>query len=198
MPLRAKVAASILSLIALVSWVGIIYGDPGRPEAVADLETGDAFLDMMDKNFDDDDKAAKLKASQVKANHQQLSWQQTPESATWPSERNPLKDWDEDFEGVQAGFPTTTGSADWPFTKNPLLGFDADFGAEHKANPWKGWQGPEHNVYENLPAEYPFLETKLLGSSPNYPDWQNSGGLKENNVFDSYTTEGTATGWPSY
>jgi hypothetical protein len=105
-------------------------------------------------------------------------------SATWPSEKNPLRDFDADFlkkyhvkvclcvrahararalqnsrtpnpklQTLNQGFPATTGTANWPFTKNPLLGFDEGF-----KNKWKGWEGPEYNVYAKLPPEYPFLE----------------------------------------
>ena len=36
-------------------------------------------------------------------------------------------------------------------------------------------QGPEHNVYAQLPPEYPFLETKLPASMAHYKSWANSG-----------------------
>jgi hypothetical protein len=57
------------------------------------------------------------------------------------------------LQTLNQGFPATTGTANWPFTKNPLLGFDEGF-----KNKWKGWEGPEYNVYAKLPPEYPFLE----------------------------------------
>ena len=85
------------------------------------------------------------------------------------------------------GFPTTTATADWPFTKNPLLGFDEGF-----RNSWKGYKGPEDNVYDHLPAEYPFLETKLPASMSHYKAWSNAGAVPEVNVYDNPVM------WPNY
>jgi len=110
-------------------------------------------------------------------------------SATWPSEKNPLKDFDAEFLNKYdvKGFPTTTATADWPFTKNPLLGFDEGF-----RNSWKGYKGPEDNVYDHLPAEYPFLETKLPASMSHYKAWSNAGAVPEVNVYDNPAM------WPNY
>jgi len=123
------------------------------------------------------------------AKHQKLMFARTTASATWPSEKNPLKDFDADFlqKYDVKGFPTTTATADWPFTKNPLLGFDEGF-----RNSWKGYKGPEHNVYAQLPAEYPFLETKLPASMSHYKAWSNAGALPEVNVYDNPAM------WPNY
>ena len=125
----------------------------------------------------------------AKSKQQQLMFERTTGSATWPSEKNPLKDFDADFleKYDVKGFPTTTGTADWPFTKQPLLGFDAGF-----RNEWKGWKGPEYNVYAELPQEFPFLETKLPESMAHYKTWQNSGGEPENNIYDNPDM------WPNY
>jgi hypothetical protein len=72
-----------------------------------------------------------------KSKQQKLMFARTTASAAWPSERNPLRDFDADFLDTYnvKGFPATTGTANWPFTKNPLLGFDEGF-----RNKWKGWQ----------------------------------------------------------
>ena len=131
-------------------------------------------------------------ASTVQSKQQQLVFARTTESARWPSEKNPLKDFDADFLGEYdvKGFPATTGTADWPFTRNPLLGFDEGF-----KNKWKGWKGPEHNVYAELPAHYPFVETKLAPSQEGqYKAWANVGGEPEHNVFD--IKNGMV--WPDY
>lgn len=132
---------------------------------------------------------AKSGAGKSKVKQQKLMFARTTGSATWPSEKNPLKDFDADFlENYDVkGFPTTTGTANWPFTKNPLLGFDAGF-----RNKWKGYEGPEYNVYAELPPEYPFLETKLPDSMSHYKAWTNSGGEPENNIYDNPEM------WPKY
>lgn len=128
-------------------------------------------------------------AAKAKTKQQQLMFERTTGSATWPSEKNPLKDFDADFLDTYdvKGFPATTGTADWPFTKQPLLGFDAGF-----RNKWKGWEGPEYNVYAELPQEFPFLETKLPESMAHYKTWQNSGAEPENNIYDNPDM------WPNY
>ena len=67
----------------------------------------------------------------------QLAFDATTASASWPEERNPLKDFDADFLDKKAikGFPRSSDSAEWAFTKNPLLGFDENFKAK-----WDGWK----------------------------------------------------------
>ena len=41
-----------------------------------------------------------------------------------------MKDFDAGFEGAEKGFPKTTGTADWPSEKNPLKDFDMGFKAK--------------------------------------------------------------------
>ena len=129
------------------------------------------------------------RGAKAKTKQQQLMFERTTGSATWPSEKNPLKDFDADFLDTYdvKGFPATTGTADWPFTKQPLLGFDEGF-----RNNWKGWKGPEYNVYAELPQEFPFLETKLPESMAHYKKWENSGAEPENNIYDNPEM------WPNY
>ena len=135
------------------------------------------------------DKVQREANVKTKTKQQQLMFERTTGSATWPSEKNPLKDFDADFLDTYdvKGFPATTGTADWPFTKQPLLGFDEGF-----RNHWKGWEGPEYNVYAELPQEFPFLETKLPESMAHYKTWQNSGAVPENNIYDNPEM------WPNY
>ena len=154
-----------------------------RASAGASAETGGAAQGQA--------KGARRKAT-AQSKQQQLMFARTTESARWPSEKNPLKDFDADFLGEYdvKGFPATTATADWPFTRNPLLGFDEGF-----KNKWKGWKGPEHNVYAELPAHYPFMETKLAPSQEGqYKAWANVGGEPEHNVFD--IKNGMV--WPNY
>ena len=46
---------------------------------------------------------------------------------------------------------------------------------QSSSNKWNDWEGPEYNFYAKMPAEYPFLETKLPGSMAHYKTWTNSG-----------------------
>jgi hypothetical protein len=43
-------------------------------------------------------------------------------------------------------------------------------------------------VYDNMPAHYPYVETKMAPdqSEEDYPAWKNGGGVKEHNVFADY------------
>mmetsp|Transcript_536 Transcript_536/g.907 ORF Transcript_536/g.907 Transcript_536/m.907 type:complete len:188 (-) Transcript_536:164-727(-) len=176
-----RIAAAVaLSVLSMAAWLAVIFGDPEESYVLQVDNNGAFVLEQVAKGA----AADTVKAGKVAAKQQNLAFDATTASATWPSEKNPLRDFDADFLDQYEhgnGFPTTTGSAEWPFTKNPLLGFDGDF-----KESWKGWEGPEHNVYAELPQEYPVLETNQLGNSPNYPAWANSGGEPENNVFMNY------------
>uniref|UniRef100_A0A7S0VN47 Uncharacterized protein n=1 Tax=Hemiselmis tepida TaxID=464990 RepID=A0A7S0VN47_9CRYP len=153
-------AAGVLSALAMVAWVGILFGEEG----------GGSQHVMLGEDL-------ALQEELIQAGP---AWKKTPESTDWPSTRNPLKDFDKDHKTAEKGFPETTGTADWPFTKNPLLGFDEGFFAK-----WKGYKGPEKNVYAKLPPNYPFVETKMAPdqAESDYPKWANVGGKPETNVF---------------
>mmetsp|Transcript_59905 Transcript_59905/g.125244 ORF Transcript_59905/g.125244 Transcript_59905/m.125244 type:complete len:179 (-) Transcript_59905:160-696(-) len=170
-PRKSAAAVTALCVIFTISWVCVLFSEADGDAELVSLE--DSFLGQPVTT--------------------QLAFDATTESASWPETRNPLKDFDADFldgnKKAERGFPRSSASAEWAFTKNPLLGFDGGF-----KDSWNGWKGPEHNVWTDLPPEYPFLETKQSAAMKElgYKKWAGSGTEPEHNVF------GKDYKWPDY
>ncbi|KAJ1494968.1 hypothetical protein T484DRAFT_1764214 [Baffinella frigidus] len=200
MPQRTRAAAGVLAIVATVSWLAIVLGDPGENPQMTDLESF-GFDDSFDADQEGvamDPHLAKLpEGAKGMRKSTQLEFEKT--LAAVP-EINPLEGFNADFLGgagtsaALKGFPATTGAAEWPFTKQPLLGFDEGFKAS-----WTGSaELPDNNVYASFPAHYPYKETAALFPSIDcwtVPDhvrrqvntrgyeWENVGGAPEDNVF---------------